>query len=1017
MKNKIVALILIVPLVLMFCVFSAANIASIKVPISVSGVTLFHNQQEIVNLAEGDEFQINAQVLPRNASNKGLMYTYESVDGNPVPILNINNEGFVRASGYGLAKITVTTKDGAYKKSFLLEVTSTLATDIILNLNTTEDIMIGDKFNLIAKILPDETIDKSVKFSSSNNNIVKINSYTGSCTAVSSGKVTLSATTEGLNGKITKDIEVVVLPNASENPITFNGQNILYDKIFTSQFTAIMEVNYTSLYDLGITLNNEDIILEYDKEHVDSVQIVELDNSEGIYKFKLNIDGINTDNFNLKAKINHESFINYVSEISLQKVVDLKELDIHLINFKNYIKKNINNSFIISVLPQDFTDYTVNAYFEKRNITIDKNENIYYYRGTEIGTNVLTIDIVVDNEIIKTFKENVEVLNPPSSIYLSNNLEEYGIENLYTIANEKIQNSQYVINKHQFGFTTSINLENVEFTSSNEKVAIFENNQLKILNEGVITITATELQSKLLGINLSTSMNVRCVNGVEVGSYKDLTKATKDNKQVVLNSDIMLGEKLIDVDENGKVTELKTPEESAIILNEEISQIETTGEWNYYKNNPNKEIKKDTPPLINYIIKFTNNCYGNGFSINANNITNLIDGTGALYTYAKFKGPLDLVALPGASVKAQDNICFIASDNVMINNIELIGANMRGNEDADLNQLNFVGTVLEVMGDNVKIVNSRIRNGRNCVRVYGKECGNYDKINVLIESCIISNAREFLVKMGTNAKIYGDFKQGESINLANGISDSTIWEDCSPRIKNFKHLNSSDLKEKEYNALVNSYNNNQEYLNLIKTNLTIKNCVLHTSGLFSIGIESSFAGPALDGGRYNSWYFKNYGWKDIAGTNYPTMLNLEGDVKLYDWKNISHIDSSTLIEGGLFSFNISSMIQSLYDNGEFTEIITEFDGERYAHGGIVMYGGGKNYAIINNNLEGQEKFENITLSLDSLKSSLTSMLKYASGKEPFRVFMYGKNSTFNYYKQVADLKSGEAFSSVGKYTH
>jgi hypothetical protein len=93
----------------------------------------------------------------------------------------------------------------------------------------------------------------------------------------------------------------------------------------------------------------------------------------------------------------------------------------------------------------------------------------------------------------------------------------------------------------------------------------------------------------------------------------------------------------------------------------------------------------------------------------------VVDGTNSLYNFSVFRGPLDLVAIPDAGVKAQDNICFIASNNVMLNNVELIGADLNGMDTADLSQLNYVGTVLEVMGDNVKIVNSRIRNGRNCI--------------------------------------------------------------------------------------------------------------------------------------------------------------------------------------------------------------------------------------------------------------------------------------------------------------
>lgn len=1013
MRYKIISLILIIPLILMVCIFSASKVASQQVDISVSDVTLFHDKQEVINLAEGNNLQINAQVMPINASNKGLIYSYEQVGETSLPNLEIDEFGLITANGYGSAKIVVTTKDGAYKKSFLLEVTSTVATDIEVSLSESENIIVGDSFSVIGKAVPSDALDKNIKYYSSDNSVVSVNQLTGECKAISSGKATLKAVLEnGLSGKIEKQIEVIVYPTQSSNPITFNGSKTLEDNVFSENFSVVMEVNFADLYILGERLTEDDIILSYNSNLVENVELVQLENNNGIYKYKLNINGLTGEEFNLTASLNFDNYRGYQSVITLKKIVELSQISLNLTNFKEYIKLNSTNSFQVSILPQDFTGYEVNTYFVENNITLLESGGVYYYKGTAVGENTLNVEISYQGEVIKTFTNKVEVLNPPTSLYFLASTESYGIEDLLTIGSEKIQDGEYCENQTELEFTTSIDRDFIEFKSSDENIAKFIDGKLVIVGEGKVTITATELQSKLLGLDLKATTEIRCVKGVEVGSYNDLVKATEEGKQVVLVNNIMLGEQLIEVSNSGTTKLLKTANECAKILKSEVKQIETTAEWNYYKNNP--DYKATTPPKINYIIKFTNNCYGNGYSLNANNITNMVDGTNSLYSFAVFRGPLNLVAIPEVAIKAQDNISFIAGDNVMLNNVELIGANLNGLETADLNSLDYVGTVLEVMGDNVKIVNSRVKNGRNCVRVYGKESGNYDKINVLIESSVISNAREFLVKMGTNAKLYGEFSQTD-MNLANGISDTSIWENCAPKIEGYRHLNDGSLSEEEYNALVEEYKNDGNFQDLIKTNLTIKNSVLHTSGLFSIGLESSFAGPCLDGGTYNSWNFADYGWIDIAGTSYPTMLNLEGSVKIYDWKKLSNIDSSILIEGSLFNFDIAEMIENCYNDGQFTDLITIVDGEKYAHGGVVMYGGGKNYCLINSNLEGVEDFNNYSLNLDSLNTSLTTMIKYASGKENFRALMYGKNSEFNYYKQVNDLQSGDAYKDLGKY--
>ncbi len=198
MKNRVIALIMLIPIVLMFCVFSAANFTSLQVPIAVSGISLYHERLEVVNLAESEEFKINAQVMPINASNKGLIYSYEAVDGKNVPNITINDNGVVSASGCGTAKVVVTTKDGAYKKSFFLEVTSTKAIELVATLSTESEILVGDEFEILTEVLPDAALDKNVEFSSSDNNIILVDSITGKCKAISSGRAKPSYVTAAI---------------------------------------------------------------------------------------------------------------------------------------------------------------------------------------------------------------------------------------------------------------------------------------------------------------------------------------------------------------------------------------------------------------------------------------------------------------------------------------------------------------------------------------------------------------------------------------------------------------------------------------------------------------------------------------------------------------------------------------------------------------------------------------------------------------------------------------------------
>ena len=196
-----------------------------------------------------------------------------------------------------------------------------------------------------------------------------------------------------------------------------------------------------------------------------------------------------------------------------------------------------------------------------------------------------------------------------------------------------------------------------------------------------------ELKKEIL--KLQENLKIYCINGVNVYNYSDLMLATDLGQQVAIQSDIMLGTKLINKTSSATnlvdgITEAKAQE----ILNSEVKQIYTTADWTYYKNN-NKE-----RPQINYCVEFKNNVYGNGHTLNPEYITNLTDITNKPLSFAKFKGPLDMVALNNvASVKAQDNIVFlIRNSNISINNLELKGCD---NVD-DLTKLNYMGTTCEI---------------------------------------------------------------------------------------------------------------------------------------------------------------------------------------------------------------------------------------------------------------------------------------------------------------------------------
>ncbi|MBQ9716205.1 MAG: hypothetical protein IJV77_07365, partial [Clostridia bacterium] len=483
----------------------------------------------------------------------------------------------------------------------------------------------------------------------------------------------------------------------------------------------------------------------------------------------------------------------------------------------------------------------------------------------------------------------------------------------------------------------------------------------------------------------------------------ELIAAVKAGKQVVLGDNIMLGE--------GMTTQQ---------LKAFPTSMPTTADWTYHKNTGANH------PKVSYLLDFKNNLYGNGYSINANKFT-----TGLFEAYGDpFTGPVDFINLMNyAKVKGQDHASFVVTqDGVQIKNVYLLGCSDESiveNDAINLSLLNNVGTVLEVMA-NCNVQDCRIRNGRTGIRAFGRKTAENvspviateagiigatnQRIKVSIDGCVVSQAREFLLKAGSNLAL-----DGNEGNLAPSLKKANGKEYAVP-------YTTSNLLGEDGEYFYNNY---------VMTDVTVRDTIFRDSGLFCVGIESHFAGPFLDnavkdvvvsGIDLQELLYKA-GWYGMASTSLAAVVRLEGDVQFHDWKVLDNIDSSSLIETGdniqeqlaFLNLQIDEMVRKAADVGGYNDLIrTKADPQsnttkQYVHGGICFYGGGKNYSevIYSNNYTG-EKLVDYTINLsvlaknepsDSPLSQQGRLLPYAAGFESFRFMMFNTNSDFTLEKQ------------------
>lgn len=210
--------------------------------------------QSLLELQVGDNYQLEATVLPENATNKDVIYT-----SNNEKVASIKND-VLTAVNEGSAIITAQSLDG--NKTASLKVVVTKDNPIIsvesITLNQSEiALYVNDKYQLEASILPMNAKDKAVTWSSDNPNIASVNEK-GLVTALSDGRAVITVTTN--DGGFTASCVV----NVSTKNVSVNGVSLDYDELTlsvgdTQALTAtVLPLNATNQ---NVTWNssNEDV--------------------------------------------------------------------------------------------------------------------------------------------------------------------------------------------------------------------------------------------------------------------------------------------------------------------------------------------------------------------------------------------------------------------------------------------------------------------------------------------------------------------------------------------------------------------------------------------------------------------------------------------------------------------------------------------------------------------------------------------------------------------------------------
>ena len=424
-----------------------------------------------------------------------------------------------------------------------------------------------------------------------------------------------------------------------------------------------------------------------------------------------------------------------------------------------------------------------------------------------------------------------------------------------------------------------------------------------------------------------------------------------------------------------------------------------------------------------------------------------------------YRGALPFYALgdhtnnPLIECFGQDNSgLYVDGKNIIINDINVKNCDFS----SSLGFLDYVGTVIDINGDDNTITNSRVSNGKNVIRAFSTE-------NLLINNSLISNARNFLLYAGSNEYVkpnenkqyeftlYDGTKVTSTISeffKKDGLGDKLLMQyvsgDFDDWLSMYQALSSMQKALCDDSGL---YDSNNELI--YKGSIDINDVYFYRSGVSSIGLDTMFDGAYL----YSSTpslienylgkletikgnKLSNLLTKNTAGQSYPVMVNINGNTRFYDYKETDNIDISGLITENMTAFaksyapdiNVDITIDKIFpikekiiSQAEKQGSVYKINDKDYVCCAIAYYGGGNNYnkvvvdgSEIENHLNKEIKIDLVSEYVKIPKTdSMTTQVKYlmqktvtaAIGYSPFK-FVCIKNDgyLFNESPNVRDLR-------------
>ena len=578
-----------------------------------------------------------------------------------------------------------------------------------------------------------------------------------------------------------------------------------------------------------------------------------------------------------------------------------------------------------------------------------------------------------------------------------------------------------------------------------------KNSALTIKNSGEAKISFSAQLTNEIELKKDLDLNI-VKDGCNVYSYNDLLAITNKNRGSgeigVLQVNLESLENTYVYNNGNRTDELKNKStrlfgnlnKNSFSFNNEVYRFKTTYNDKFIKQIYGENTNKNEVISGIHIQK---DFYGNGFTVNGRNLTYPINGSINQYTGILtpdstkgdlFTGPLTFVSIgdfeaPIVKAFGQDNsLIYIDKEGVTVNDLNVINCDNYAN---NIYNLEFVGTGIDVNAKDVTLKNVTVKNTRNAVRVYSSD-------NFLLENSLLQNSREFLLKIGCNEYKETDLRQYVNYSFDGETFDGRLGDFLDKK----EGISADSLI---FNEFIQGQGDSEETISMLNTfqsqldnpylkgdevdfgqEITVKDTYFNQSGIFAIAFDTYFNGCFLYNGMpsYIKATFNRFGLdfalpNNVGATMRPSKLNLVGDTKFYDFKDIEDLDASCLIEERIgefaksvlgddfemdripidYYFPMKKLVSSLAADKKY---IYKEEGKSYLNSEVAYYGGGINLSTVDssslNNIDfGEDLHVNImenSMNGNSGNRYIDILQKCVSVAAGFNAFNFITNGTY-----------------------